>query len=84
MVSIMKTATEKAAEAPQLAPEEMPERAVAYLLEQGEKFRVLKEQTAEGMQDVAHRRFSEWNFDKFLRRAQISAAWMSRKNSSDE
>ena len=65
----MKTTTEKAAEALDLLPEEMREPAVAYLLEQGEKFRVLKEQIAEGMEDVKSGRVSEWNFEEFLRRA---------------
>ena len=69
----MKTTTEKAAEALDLLPEEMREPAVAYLLEQAEKFRVLKEQIAEGMQDVALGRVSEWNFEEFLR-AQRSKA----------
>ena len=40
----MKTTSEKAAEALELLPEEMREPAVAYLLEQAERFRVLKEQ----------------------------------------
>jgi hypothetical protein len=65
----MKTTTEKAAEALELLPEEMREPAVAYLLEQGEKFRVLKEQIADGMEDVKSGRLSEWNFGDFLRRA---------------
>ena len=65
----MKTTTEKAAEALELLPEEMRESAVAYLLEQGEKFRVLKEQIAEGLEDVKSGRVSEWNFEDFLRRA---------------
>jgi hypothetical protein len=65
----MKTTTEKAAEALDLLPEEMREPAVAYLLEQAEKFRVLKEQIAEGMEDVAAGRVSEWNFEEFLREA---------------
>lgn len=65
----MKTTTEKAAEALDLLPEDMREQAVAYLLEQAEKFRVLKDQIAEGMEDVAARRVSEWNFEEFLREA---------------
>jgi hypothetical protein len=65
----MKTTTEKAAEALDLLPEEMREPAVAYLLEQAEKFRVLKEMVAEGMDDVAAGRVSEWNFEEFLREA---------------
>jgi predicted transcriptional regulator len=63
----MKTTTEKAAEALDLLPEEMREPAVAYLLEQAEKFRTLKEQIAEGLEDVAAGRVSEWNFEEFLR-----------------
>jgi hypothetical protein len=69
----MKTTTEKAAEALELLPEDMREPAIAYLLEQAERFRVLKEQIAEGMRDVAERRVSEWDFEKFLHRARTSA-----------
>ena len=65
----MKTTTEKAAEALDLLPEEMREPAVAYLLEQAEKFRALKVQVAEGLEDVAAGRVSEWNFEDFLRQA---------------
>jgi hypothetical protein len=66
---MMKSTTEKAAEALDLLPEEMREPAVAYLLEQAEKFRVLKEQITEGLEDVAAGRVSEWNFEEFLRQA---------------
>ena len=65
----MKSTSEKAAEALELLPEEMREPAVAYLLEQAEKFRALKEQIDEGMTDVAAGRLSEWNFEEFLRQA---------------
>jgi hypothetical protein len=68
----MKTTSEKAAEALDLLPEEMREPAVAYLLEQAEKFRVLKEQIADGMEDIASGRVSEWNFEEFLRHARAS------------
>ncbi len=68
----MKTTTEKAAAALELLPEDMRETAVAYILEQAEKFRVLREQIAEGMEDVAAGRVSEWNFDEFLREARKS------------
>jgi hypothetical protein len=68
----MKTTTEKAAEALDLLPEDMREPAVAYLLEQAEKFRVLKEQVAEGLDDVAAGRVSEWDFAEFLREARNS------------
>jgi len=65
----MKTTTERAAAALDLLPKEMREPAVAYLLEQAEKFRVLKELVAEGMSDVESGRVSEWNFEDFLRKA---------------
>jgi hypothetical protein len=65
----MKTTTEKAAEALDLLPEDLREPAVAYLIEQAEKFRVLKEQIAEGIEDVAAGRVLEWNFEEFLREA---------------
>jgi hypothetical protein len=68
----MKTTTQKAAEALDLLPEEMREPAVAYLLEQAEKFRVLKEQIAEGLADIAAERVSEWDFEEFLREARNS------------
>jgi hypothetical protein len=69
---MMKTTTEKATEALDLLPEELREPAVAYLLEQAEKFRVLKEQIAEGLEDVAAGRVSEWNFEEFLRQARTT------------
>ncbi len=65
----MTTTTERAAAALELLPEEMREPAVAYLLEQAEKFRALKAIVAEGMDDVAAGRVSEWNFQDFLREA---------------
>jgi hypothetical protein len=66
----MSTTAQRAAEALELLPEDMRETAVAYLLEQAEKFRLLKAQVAEGLDDVAAGRVSEWNFEEFLRRAQ--------------
>ena len=68
----MKTTTEKAIEALDLLPEEMREPAVAYLLEQAEKFRALKEQIAAGMEDIGSGRVSEWKFEEFLRHARAS------------
>ncbi len=68
----MTVTTEKAAAALELLPEEMREPAVRYLLEQAEKFRVLKELIAEGMDDAANGRVSEWNFEDFLREARAS------------
>jgi len=70
----MKSTTERAARALDLLPEEMREPAVAYLLEQAEKFRVLKDQIAEGMDDIASGRVSEWNFEAFLHKARTLKA----------
>jgi hypothetical protein len=63
----MKTTTERAAEALDLLPEQLREPAIVYLVEQAEKFRVLKTLVAEGMCDVAAGRVSEWDFEQFLR-----------------
>ena len=68
----MATTTEKAAAALELLPEELREPAVAYLIEQAEKFRALKEMIAEGMDDVESGRVSEWNFADFLREARAT------------
>ena len=66
------TTTEKAAAALEPLPEEMREPAVANPLEQAERFRVLKELAAEGMDDVTAGRVLEWNFQDFLREAHRS------------
>jgi predicted transcriptional regulator len=68
----MKTTTEKAAEALDLLPEEMREPAVAYLLEQAEKFRVLKKEIDKGLADIDAGRVREWDFADFLRRAKLT------------
>ena len=65
----MPTTTEKAAAALDLLPEEMREPAVAYLLEQAEKFRAFKEMIEQGIKDVASGQVSEWSFKDFLREA---------------
>jgi len=65
----MKTTTQRAAEALELLPEEMREPAVAYLLEQAERYRALKDMVADGMDDVAAGRISQWSFADFLREA---------------
>ena len=65
----MKSTTERAAEALDLLPEELREPAVAYLVEQAEKFRALKTLVAEGMGDIEAGRVSEWNFEESLRKA---------------
>ncbi|MEI9804799.1 MAG: hypothetical protein WDN48_10570 [Pseudolabrys sp.] len=68
----MKTSTEKAAEALDLLPEEMRERAVAYILEQAEKFKVLKQEIDKGLADIEVGRVREWDFGDFLRRAKLT------------
>jgi hypothetical protein len=65
----MTKTTERAAAALELLPEEMREPAVAYLLEQAEKFRALKQLVAEGLADVHSGRVEEWDFQDFLREA---------------
>jgi hypothetical protein len=65
----MANATESAAAALEFLPEEMREPALRFLVEQADKFRVLKELVAEGMDDVAAGHVSEWNFQDFLREA---------------
>lgn len=62
----MKDFTKRAAEALELLPEEMQEAAVAYLYEQGEKFRRLKELVQEGIDDVEAGRIVDWDFDAFM------------------
>ena len=65
----MDNSTEKAAAALELLPEELREPAVAYLLEQAEKFRALQQEIDRGLQDVAAGRVRKWDFGDFLRRA---------------
>lgn len=73
MMPYMKTTTERAAEALDLLPEAMREPAVAYILEQAEKYRVLKQLIDEGIADVEAGNVSEWNFEEFLREARLPA-----------
>jgi hypothetical protein len=65
----MATTSEKAAAALELLPEELREAAVAYLVEQAEKFRVLQGLVNEGLDDVKAGRVAEWDFAAFLREA---------------
>lgn len=65
----MATTIEKAAAALELLPEEMREPAVAYLLEQAEKYRALKQVIDEGLDDVSRGQTVEWDFAAFLKRA---------------
>ena len=70
----MTSTTEKAAAALELLPEELREPAVAYLLEQAEKFRALQQDIEVGVQDVKAGRVREWNFEDFLRRARAASS----------
>jgi len=70
----MTSTTEKAAAALELLPEELREPAVAYLLEQAEKFRALQQDIESGVQDVKAGRVREWNFEDFLRRARTASS----------
>jgi hypothetical protein len=70
----MTSTTEKAAAALELLPEELREPAVAYLLEQAEKFRALQQDVEIGVQDVKAGRVREWNFEDFLRRARAASS----------
>jgi hypothetical protein len=65
----MTTTIEKAAAALELLPEDMREPAIAYLLEQAEKFRALKQDVEAGLEGVAAGRTREWDFGEFLQRA---------------
>ncbi len=65
----MTNTNQKFVEAIDSLSEEMRERAMAYLLRLAEKFRMLKEQIAEGMSDIAAGRIADWNLQEFLRRA---------------
>ena len=69
VASLMTTNSEKAAAALELLPEELREPAVAYLIEQADKFRALKAIVDEGMEDVAAGRVTDWDFAEFLRDA---------------
>jgi hypothetical protein len=65
----MKTFTERAAEALDQLPEEMREPMVAYIFEQAEKHRVMKQLVDEGLADVAAGNVTDWDLNDFLREA---------------
>ena len=68
----MNKSTEKAAEALELLPEEMREPAVAYILEQAERYKALTLEIDKGLEDVVTGCVREWDFADFLRRANRS------------
>lgn len=57
---------EEALRALDALPDDLRERAVARLKEQGEKLRTLKALVEEGLQDAAAGRVSDWNLEHFL------------------
>ena len=65
----MKTFTERAAEALDQLPEEMREPMVAYIFEQAEKYRVMKQLVDEGVADVEAGNVVDWDVDAFLQEA---------------
>lgn len=68
----MNTTVKTPAEALELLPEPMRESAVAYIMEQAEKYRVLKQMIDEGIADVEAGNVKEWNFEEFLREARLT------------
>ncbi len=68
----MSDITEKAAAALALLPEELREPAVAYLLEQAEKFRALQQDIDKATESVEAGQVRDWDFADFLRRARLS------------
>lgn len=68
----MSKTSEKAAAALDLLPEEMREPAIAYILEQAERYKALKLELDKGLEDIAAGRVREWDFDDFLHRADRS------------
>ena len=70
----MNSTIEKAVEALEMMPDDMREHAVAYLVEQAEKFRALKAEIQLGLDDEAAGRVRSWDFGDFLRRAREKAS----------
>jgi hypothetical protein len=77
-MSTMNNAKPWAAEALEDFPEELRERAIAYLKDQGEKFRVLKQLVQEGIDAADAGRVSEWNMAEFM--AEIEAEELAKNN----
>jgi predicted transcriptional regulator len=65
----MSSTIEKAVEALEMMPDDMREHAVAYLVEQAEKYRLLKAAIEEGLADVEAGRIAAWDPEDILRRA---------------
>ncbi len=78
LISTMNDAKPWAAEALEDFPEELRERAIAYLKDQGEKFRVLKQLVQEGIDAADAGHVSEWNMAEFM--AEIEAEELAKNN----
>ena len=72
-VDIMTNSKLWAAEALEDFPEELREKAVEHLLDQGEKFRVIKKLVEEGLTDVAAGHVSDWDPDEIWAMAEKMA-----------
>lgn len=59
--------SERAAAALELLPEELQERAVAFLLEEADKLAALRYEVALGMADVEAGRVVDWDVDRYLK-----------------
>ncbi|WP_398465278.1 hypothetical protein [Tardiphaga sp.] len=70
----MATPKEKVAEALDLLPPDMQERAADYLLSQALKFKQLQADIQLGLDDVAAGRVVPWDYDDFLKRAREAAS----------
>ena len=68
----MTSSIEKLAGALELLPEELRGPAIVYLVEQAEKYRVLKALIADGIDDLDNGRVEEWNVDDFLSKVRAS------------
>ena len=77
-MSTMNNAKPWAAEALEDFPEELRERAIAYLKDQGEKFCVLKQLVQEGIDAADAGHVSEWNMAEFM--AEIEAEELAKNN----
>jgi hypothetical protein len=61
---------QRAADALARMPEDMQERAVAFLEEQAEKLAIMRALVQEALDDVEAGRVSEWNLDEFMKEMQ--------------
>ncbi len=70
----MSSPADKIAEALDLLPPEMQEKAADYLLSQARKFKQLQAEIQLGLDDVAAGRVVPWDYEDFLKRAREAAS----------